>query len=204
MTSVPPNPPNSPLPTGPIVRIAPNTLSFNTPTALATINSSRKAPVRKAPWYLTIDARSKACKPGDLAILVYTSGTTGKPKGAMHSHAGLVYTMHGYNTLVGQNEQDERMCFLPLCHIAERLGGEYHALYTGAKLNFVENPETVPENVREIAPTVFTAVPRVWDKFYSGVMISLESRSPAPLRASSPTGSDSATRPMPTKSSTWW
>ncbi len=121
-----------------------------------------------------LDARSKACKPNDLAILVYTSGTTGKPKGAMHSHAGLVYTMHGYNTLVGQNEQDERMCFLPLCHIAERLGGEYHALYTGAKLNFVENPETVPENVREIAPTVFTAVPRVWEKFYSGVMISLK------------------------------
>ena len=48
------------------------------------------------------------------------------------------------------------MGFLPLCHIAERLGGEYHALYSGALLNFVENPETVPENVREIAPTVFT------------------------------------------------
>ena len=59
--------------------------------------------------------------------------------------------------------------FLPLCHIAERIGGEYHALYTGAVLNFVENPETVPENVREIAPTIFTAVPRVWEKFYSGV-----------------------------------
>jgi long-chain acyl-CoA synthetase len=47
-------------------------------------------------------------------------------------------------------------------------------MYTGAKLNFVENPETVPENVREIAPTVFTAVPRVWEKFYSGVMIALK------------------------------
>eukprot|EP01035_Chromulina_nebulosa_P005331 gene5331-7240_t len=66
------------------------------------------------------------------------------------------------------------MCFLPLCHIAERMGGEYFSLYTGAKLNFVENPETVPENVREIAPTVFTAVPRVWEKFYSGVMITLK------------------------------
>jgi long-chain acyl-CoA synthetase len=69
------------------------------------------------------------------------------------------------------------MCFLPLCHIAERLGGEYFSLYTGAKLNFVENPETVPENVREIAPTVFTAVPRVWEKFYSGVMIGLKEAS---------------------------
>ena len=118
--------------------------------------------------------RAAQCRPEDLAILVYTSGTTGKPKGAMHLHRGLVYTLHGYNTLVTQDDNDERMCFLPLCHIAERMGGEYHAMYTGAKLNFVENPETIPENVREIAPTVFTAVPRVWEKFYSGVMISLK------------------------------
>ncbi len=121
-----------------------------------------------------LDARVAGCKPGDLAILVYTSGTTGKPKGAMHSHKGLVYTVRGYNTLISRTQDDECMCFLPLCHIAERLGGEYFSLYTGAKLNFVENPETVPENVREIAPTVFTAVPRVWEKFYSGVMIALK------------------------------
>jgi len=121
--------------------------------------------------------RVAACRPQDLAILVYTSGTTGKPKGAMHSHAGLVYTVRGYNTLIARSEADECMCFLPLCHIAERLGGEYFSLYTGARLNFVENPETVPENVREIAPTVFTAVPRVWEKFYSGVMIALKEAS---------------------------
>jgi long-chain acyl-CoA synthetase len=118
--------------------------------------------------------RVAAVQPKDLAILVYTSGTTGKPKGAMHSHHGLVFTVRGYNTLISQTDADERMCFLPLCHIAERVGGEYHAMYTGAKLNFVENPETIPENVREIAPTVFTAVPRVWEKFYSGVMIALK------------------------------
>ncbi len=112
--------------------------------------------------------------PQDLAILIYTSGTTGKPKGAMHSHAGLVYTVRGYNTLIAQDETDQRMCFLPLCHVAERLGGEYFAMYTGSVLNFVENPDTVPENVREIAPTVFTAVPRVWEKFYSAVMIALK------------------------------
>ena len=121
-----------------------------------------------------LEQRVAACQPEDLAILVYTSGTTGKPKGAMHLHGGLVYTVRGYNTLVAQDETDERMCFLPLCHIAERMGGEYFSLYTGTKLNFVENPETIPENVREIAPTVFTGVPRVWEKFYSGVMISLK------------------------------
>lgn len=121
-----------------------------------------------------LQQRVDACRPEDLAILVYTSGTTGKPKGAMHLHAGLVYTVRGFNTLIAQDERDERMCFLPLCHIAERMGGEYFGLYTGTKLNFVENPETIPENVREIAPTVFTGVPRVWEKFYSGVMISLK------------------------------
>src|SRR6185369_607065 len=62
-------------------------------------------------------ARAAACRPEDLAILVYTSGTTGKPKGAMHAHRGLVHTVRGYNTLVAQDERDERMCFLPLCHI---------------------------------------------------------------------------------------
>ncbi len=121
-----------------------------------------------------LDERVAACRPESLAILVYTSGTTGKPKGAMHNHAGLVYTVRGYNTLIARDDSDECMCFLPLCHIAERMGGEYFSLYTGAKLNFVENPDTVPENVREIAPTVFTAVPRVWEKFYSGVMIALK------------------------------
>ena len=121
-----------------------------------------------------VQQRVDDCKPEDLAILVYTSGTTGRPKGAMHLHSGLVYTVRGFNTLISQDDTDERMCFLPLCHIAERLGGEYFGMYTGAKLNFVENPETIPENVREIAPTVFTAVPRVWEKFYSGVMISLK------------------------------
>ncbi len=110
----------------------------------------------------------------DLAILVYTSGTTGKPKGAMISNRNILVTLDGYQGSFPQGPEDERMAFLPLCHIAERLGGEYHALHSGSVINFVENPETVPENVREIAPTVFTAVPRVWEKFYSGVLIRLK------------------------------
>jgi len=119
------------------------------------------------------DARCASARPEDLAILIYTSGTTGRPKGAMLSHANVVYTTRGYNLVISQNEQDERMCFLPLCHVAERFGGEYFAIYSGARLNFVENPDTVPENVREIAPTVFIAVPRVWEKFYSAVSIAI-------------------------------
>ena len=113
-------------------------------------------------------------KPEDLAILVYTSGTTGKPKGAMISHRNVIQTVRSNNETYQQDERDERMCFLPLCHIAERVLGAYTALSCGAKLNFVENPETVPENVREIAPTVFGAVPRIWEKFYSGVLIGLK------------------------------
>jgi long-chain acyl-CoA synthetase len=120
------------------------------------------------------DARTSCRKPGDLAILVYTSGTTGKPKGAMLTHANI---MSAVSTLANEslkiNEDDERMGFLPLCHVAERVGGQFLSLYGGNVINFVENPETVPENVREIAPTVFFAVPRVWEKFYSGVMIRL-------------------------------
>ena len=122
-----------------------------------------------------MDERIAALDPESLAILIYTSGTTGPPKGVMHSHRTLVTEMRGLETLWGATRaDDERMCFLPLCHIAERIGGEYQAMYSGARLNFVENPDTVPENVREIAPTLVTAVPRVWEKFYSGVTIAVK------------------------------
>ena len=123
------------------------------------------------------EQRLASRRPEDLAILVYTSGTTGKPKGAMHSHAGLVHATRGTAGMFEQGEDDQRMAFLPLCHIVERVGGEYVGVYTGSVLNFVENPDTVPENVREIAPTLFTAVPRVWEKFYSAVMIGLSEAS---------------------------
>ncbi len=123
-----------------------------------------------AEWQARIASR----RPQDLAILIYTSGTTGKPKGAMLSHNNILQAVRSFNRATAQNEDDERMCFLPLCHVAERSSGAYFSLYTGTKLNFVENPETIPENVREIAPTVFGAVPRVWEKFYSGVSIALK------------------------------
>jgi len=117
-------------------------------------------------------------QPQDLAILVYTSGTTGRPKGAMLSHHGLLVAVRGSHSVMPQDENDERMCFLPLCHVAERVVGAYCALYTGTKMNFVENPDTVPENVREIAPTVFGGVPRLWEKFYSAVTIAVQEAGP--------------------------
>ena len=141
--------------------------------ALRALGRERDA-AHPAEWERRIGLR----KPEDLAILVYTSGTTGKPKGAMISHQNIVVTCEGYQASFPQDDRDERMAFLPLCHIAERVGGEYHAIHSGAVLNFVENPDTVPENVREISPTVFTAVPRVWEKFYSAVLIRLKEAGP--------------------------
>jgi long-chain acyl-CoA synthetase len=120
------------------------------------------------------ERRVVARKPADLAVLIYTSGTTGRPKGAMLSHANLMAAATLYSEAYEQRPDDERMCFLPLCHVAERVVGVYTALLTGTRLNFVENPETVPENVREIAPTVFGAVPRIWEKFYSVVLIRMK------------------------------
>ena len=111
--------------------------------------------------------------PDELAILIYTSGTTGKPKGAMLSHRNLIHSVRGTIRGIVQTEDDERMAFLPLCHVAERQAA-YTSIYAGSKMNFVEHPETVPENVREIAPTVFGAVPRVWEKFYSAIQIGLK------------------------------
>ena len=92
-------------------------------------------------------ARIKSRQPEDLAILIYTSGTTGlHPKGAMLSHHNVLSTQcAANNTLIAQDETDEPTAFLPLCHVAERLGGADFAMYTGTKLNFVENPETIPE-----------------------------------------------------------
>jgi long-chain acyl-CoA synthetase len=142
--------------------------------ALRELGRQRLARLGAGPAAAEWSARVSSRRPEELAILIYTSGTTGKPKGAMLSHRNILQTVRSFNMVIAQNEDDERMCFLPLCHVAERNGGAYYSLYTGTKLNFVENPETIPENVREIAPTVFVAVPRVWEKFYSGVSIALK------------------------------
>jgi long-chain acyl-CoA synthetase len=115
---------------------------------------------------------------GDLAILVYTSGTTGPPKGAMHSNRSVTHQMRHANDLFPSSDAEERLIFLPLCHVAERIGGYYTSLALGSVMNFAESPETVPDNLREVQPTAFLAVPRVWEKFYSGVTIALKDGTP--------------------------
>jgi long-chain acyl-CoA synthetase len=110
----------------------------------------------------------------DLAILVYTSGTTGPPKGAMHSNRSVTHQMRHANDLFPSTDAEERLVFLPLCHVAERVGGYYISLALGSVMNFAESPETVPDNLREVQPTAFLAVPRIWEKFYSGITIALK------------------------------
>ena len=128
----------------------------------------------KALWSEMVGSRGA----DDLAILVYTSGTTGPPKGAMHSNRGVTYQMRHANDLYPSTDREERLVFLPLCHVAERVGGYYTSLAVGSVMNFAESPETVPDNLREVQPTAFLAVPRIWEKFYSGVTIALKDATP--------------------------
>lgn len=108
---------------------------------------------------------------GDTAILVYTSGTTGPPKGAMITQENIICSIIGSAITLPVTETDEQVCFLPLCHILERLISVFIPVGYGSIVNFAESPETVFDNVREVSPHVFTAVPRVWEKVYSRISI---------------------------------
>ncbi len=72
------------------------------------------------------------------------------------------------------NEKDEQLCFLPLCHIAERLFSILLPLKSCGTINFAEGPDTVPENIRELSPTIFFDVPRIWEKFYSAISLQVK------------------------------
>ena len=110
-------------------------------------------------------------QPDDLAILVYTSGTTGPPKGAMLSHRNILFQLAYADFITPLGEGDQQLSFLPLCHVAERTFTVFNPLYTGSTVNFAESIDTVSENIREVAPALFFAVPRIWEKFYSGVAL---------------------------------
>jgi long-chain acyl-CoA synthetase len=113
-------------------------------------------------------------KPDELALLVYTSGTTGPPKGAMISHRNVIFQLSNADAFIPIEPDGEQLAFLPLCHIAERTFTVFLPLRSGAIANFAESIETVPENVREVAPTTFFAVPRIWERFYSGIAIRMK------------------------------
>ncbi len=113
----------------------------------------------------------------DVAILVYTSGTTGAPKGAMLSNGSLLSVMENFAREFVLDDTDEKVAFLPLCHIAERMIGQMLSLQNGCRINYVENPETIAENFQEVSPTFMFCVPRVWEKFYSAISIRMREAS---------------------------
>ncbi len=122
----------------------------------------------------TLDEHIAAGRPEDTALLVYTSGTTGPPKGAMLSHANLIWTSKALAEVNPINDTDEVLSFLPLCHIAERMMTVVNQLALGYTVSFAENLDTVPEDLREVSPTVFFAVPRIWEKFYSRILLTMQ------------------------------
>ena len=126
-----------------------------------------ESPVNVETLQMRLDNRQSS----DPAIFIYTSGTTGRPKGAVLSHRNLLFTAEAFCAANRVFESDEVLSFLPLSHITERVLSVALAVRYGYTVNFVENPDTVFENLCEVRPTLFFAVPRVWEKLMSVVEI---------------------------------
>ncbi|PWV82066.1 long-chain acyl-CoA synthetase [Prauserella marina] len=119
-----------------------------------------------------------ALDPSSPAIIVYTSGTTGPPKGALLSHANLTASASTFLTALGGTSADEVLSYLPLCHIAERLTSVIDSVWAGSVVNFGEGGPAFPRDLRDIQPTVFLGVPRVWEKLLAGVELRMADASP--------------------------
>ncbi|MBA2338036.1 MAG: AMP-binding protein, partial [Acidimicrobiia bacterium] len=127
-----------------------------------------------------VEERMAAAEPDDIMTLVYTSGTTGPPKGAMLSNRNAEFAMDTIVNVDGRlpgnhkpGPDDQILTYLPLCHVAERIFSTWTMAAAGTVLNFAESIETVQLNLREVQPTLFFAVPRIWEKIHATVMIKL-------------------------------
>ena len=125
----------------------------------------------------------EASHPGDVALLIYTSGTTGPPKGAMITHESIIFSVASVQRATPTLEGDEQLCFLPLCHVLERLVSVFAPIAAKSVVNFAESTETVFDNLREVSPASFTAVPRVWEKLHSRVQVAAAEATPLGRRA---------------------
>jgi long-chain acyl-CoA synthetase len=132
-----------------------------------------------------VDTRMAEAQSDDVMTLVYTSGTTGPPKGAMLTNANAEF---GLEVIIGTPERmpggklpgpdDSVLTYLPLCHVAERVFSTWHLASRGVVLNFGESIESVNTDLREIQPTLFFAVPRIWEKLMATVQIKGADSSP--------------------------
>jgi long-chain acyl-CoA synthetase len=129
-----------------------------------------------------VAARSAAIEPGTLATIVYTSGTTGPPKGTLITHANVTATLDGIVRSVRVGPTDRFLSFLPLSHIAERVVSDFGQIVSGGETWFAQSLATLGEDLRACRPTIFFAVPRVWEKFQGAAREEI-GRLPRPARA---------------------
>src|SRR5262245_33018749 len=115
-------------------------------------------------------ARPPAVKPSDLAAIVYTSGTTGRPKGVMLSHANVVANVKACHARVAAETGDVFLSFLPLSHTFERTAGYYYPIAVGAIVAFARSTQHLPEDLKTVRPTILNSVPRIYERFYARIM----------------------------------
>jgi long-chain acyl-CoA synthetase len=120
------------------------------------------------------DRSVDALTPEQVATIVYTSGTTGPPKGAMLTQANLAASVRAAALLWGASADDRVCSYLPLCHVAEKIFTIYLPMASGASANFAESVDTVTLNLREVEPTIFLGVPRIWEKMAAGIFIRMQ------------------------------
>lgn len=116
-----------------------------------------------------LNAIMNEVKEGDLATLIYTSGTTGRPKGVMLSHMNIVSNVKGCMDRLPVDENSRALSFLPLCHVYERTV-TYVYMLAGVSIYYAESMDTIGDNLREVKPQVFTAVPRLLEKVYDKIV----------------------------------
>lgn len=117
-----------------------------------------------------LESRMAAVKSEDLATLIYTSGTTGRPKGVMLSHWNITSnSLDSVDRIPVQGPSERALSFLPLCHVYERML-VYLYCYQGIPIYYAESMEMIGDNIRELHPSVFTAVPRLLEKIYDKIV----------------------------------
>ena len=121
-----------------------------------------------------LQKRLDALRPDQLATLIYTSGTTGPPKGVMLSHRNLAWTSRTAAEMNETRPGDCVLSYLPLSHIAEQMFTIHGAITTGAAVYYAESIEKVPENLKEVQPSLFFGVPRIWEKFHAKISERIE------------------------------